>query len=100
MRQLIVLALLPAIAAAQPSSKPKAGPVGSAPQFELTAAVAKARTYASANTLDLTKQYLQSASFDPVAREWEVVWQKPNAKGGSTAFHVKETGTISVTNGE
>ena len=86
------------VAAAAPTAK--ARPPGAAPAIELADAIAAARTYAQAHHLDLSKQYLKSASFDPTGRRWDVEWQRPNAKGGNIEFHVLEAGPITVTYGE
>lgn len=104
----VLLALAGGLAAADPASvkplasppAPKARGAGDAPAIELVDAVAKARVYAGSHHIDLSKQYLQSASFDFVKRLWKVVWQMPNAKGGCTEFTVPESGAIVVQYGE
>lgn len=83
-----------------PRSAFKARGAGDAPATELVDAVAKARAYAGSHHIDLSKQYLQSASFDFIRRLWKVVWQMPNAKGGITEFTVPESGAIVVQYGE
>lgn len=104
----VLLTLICAISAADPipAKAPAPPPIrqtrgaGDAPAIELADAVAKSRHYARSHGIDLSKQYLQSASFDSVKRRWSVVWQMPNAKGGRTEFTVPESGTIGVLYGE
>ena len=79
---------------------PKQGAPGDAPLIELADAVAKAKAYAREHHLDLSRQYLKGASFDPVARTWEIDWQIPRAKGGNTLFVVPEVGAITVQSGK
>jgi hypothetical protein len=86
--------------ATHPSSTNKVRAPGDAPAIELADAVTMARRYASENHIDLTKHYLQSASFDSSSRCWRVVWQVPSAKGGRTEFTIPEVGKMGVAYGE
>lgn len=73
---------------------------GEAPAIELFDAVSKAKAFAKSKPIDLSRQYLQSASFDTVKLEWTVVWQVPNAKGGRTDIIVPELGPVTARFGE
>ena len=86
-------------APAKTPDKDKGSP-GEAPKIDLATAVDKARAYATSHQLHVEKQYLQAAEFDPVAREWTVVWQLANAKGGRTEIHIPEGAAIAVSYGE
>ena len=79
---------------------PKKRSAGEAPAIELVDAIGRARAYATTAHIDVAKQYLQSASFDPVDRRWDIVWQLANAKGGRTEIHISETGSGSASFGE
>jgi hypothetical protein len=103
---LLLLAASLEIAGADPSpsksapSASKLRSIGDAPAIELADAITAARDYVRAQKIDVSKDYLQSASFDMVKREWSVVWQRPNTKGGSTEIHVQESGKFEVDYGE
>jgi hypothetical protein len=92
----------PAAPAGPAPSRPSPAPrqAGDAPRTELLAAVAQAQAYAKAHKLDSSRQYLQAAVFDMVARRWTITWQEPNAKGGVTMIEVPEQGAITVQYGE
>jgi hypothetical protein len=103
----LLLAVSLGLATADPSDKPSqpAAPAkvrnpGDAPAIPLADAVAQATAYARKQKIDLSKDYLQSASFDSVQRRWAVVWQRPNAKGGHAEIRVSESGTFDVGYGE
>jgi hypothetical protein len=102
MRILVFLLLAaPVVCADSPAA------AGDAPKIELEAAVAKAKRHASAKKIELSRQYLQAAEFDPAGaapgatgRCWSLRWQVPRAKGGTTFFTVCEDGRIEHTFGE
>jgi hypothetical protein len=87
------------VPAAKPAPVSKVRGPGDAPAVALFDAVEKARAYAKKNHIDLSKQYLQSAGFDVIDREWGIVWQLANAKGGRTEIMVHESGKIRVEEG-
>lgn len=99
MRSLVLVLLLALTADAGPRA------AGDAPALSLEQAVAKARSFAATRKLDLSRQYLQSAVFDfttstQSGRCWQLTWQTPNAKGGTTFFGVCEDGRLIQTFGE
>lgn len=101
MRALALPCLLAATALAEP------GGAGDAPQLSLEQAVAKAQAHAKAKAIDLSRQYLQAAEFNPggatekgPGRCWALRWQLPRAKGGTTFITVCESGRLDVTFGE
>ena len=84
-----------------------AGGAGDAPQLTLEQAVAKAKDHAKEKKVELSRQYLQSAEFNPMnaapkttGRCWMLRWQVPRAKGGTTFINVCEDGRIDVEFGE
>ena len=89
----------PAVKPPAPAAAKVRGP-GEAPMIALADAIVKARAHARGIRLDLTKQYLQRASFNPVTRTWSVAWQLAMAKGGMTEIRIAEAGTIDVVYGE
>ncbi len=73
----------------------------------LEQAVAKAKEHAKEKKVDLSRQYLQSAEFNPMSaapkttgRCWMLRWQVPRAKGGTTFINVCEDGRVDVEFGE
>jgi hypothetical protein len=100
LKVLAITLLACGLALAAPAKTADKGSPGEAPKIELAAAVDKARAYATSHQLHVEKQYLQAAEFDPVAREWAVVWQLANAKGGRTEIHIPEGGAITVSYGD
>jgi hypothetical protein len=90
----------PAVRPSQPSAPTKLHGAGHFPAVQLADAVAQATAYARTKQIDLSRAYLQSAGFDPVKRRWSVVWQEPNARGGTTEIRIDESGTIDVQYGE
>jgi len=102
MRILLLLILAAPVVRADPPAQ-----AGDAPKFDLEAAVIKAKRHASEKKIDLSRQYLQAAEFDPrgasagaSGRCWSLRWQMPRAKGGTTFFTVCEDGRIEHTFGE
>ena len=73
---------------------------GDAPAIELTDEVAQAKAHVQKNKVDVSRAYLQRASFDTVKREWAITWATANAKGGQTFIAVPEAGAITVKYGE
>ena len=78
-----------------------------APLLSMEQAVAKARAYAAKKHIKIGKAYLQAAIFHPVARDaeingrsWEIIWQLPRARGGTTTICVFESGEFRVSFGE
>ena len=83
------------------------GGAGDAPQLTLEQAIAKAKEHAKTKKVDLSRQYLQSAEFDPMSaapkttgRCWKLRWQVPRAKGGTTFMELCEDGRVEVEFGE
>jgi hypothetical protein len=97
---LVLLVLLATVLASAGTPKPVKRVPGDAPAVVLADAVAQARAYAASNHIDVSKQYLQSAVFEPFKREWTVTWQLANARGGTTYFRIPEDGSITVGYGE
>ncbi|MDP1916059.1 MAG: hypothetical protein Q8L14_07430 [Myxococcales bacterium] len=84
-----------------------AGGAGDAPLLTLEQAVAKAKDHAKEKKVELSRQYLQSAEFNPMSaapkttgRCWMLRWQVPRAKGGTTFINVCEDGRVDVEFGE
>jgi len=81
-----------------PAAQPRQA--GEAPAIELAVAVANATAFLQAKKISTSRQYLESAVFDKIARRWTITWQVANAKGGTTWVLVPEIGDISVSFGE
>ncbi len=78
---------------------------GDAPRISMEQAVAKAREYVVRKHVRIDKQYLQAAIFHPSTsqangRSWEIIWQMPKARGGTTTVYVLEDDTFRVAFGE
>jgi hypothetical protein len=99
--RVLPLCLVSIIAFADP------GGAGDAPKLSLEQAIAKAKEHAKDKKVDLSRQYLQSAEFNPTSaapkttgRCWLLRWQVPRAKGGTTFINVCEDGRLELQFGE
>lgn len=80
---------------------------GDRPALSMNEAIHAAQSYLHEQKIDPEKngQYLMAAIFHPFKseqdeRHWEIIWQVPNAKGGTTWVDVYETGKVQLRFGE